>query len=246
MKIIYFAFLIFIFSVPEIFSQGGPPMITDDPYPVEKNHWEINLGFTGEILNSVQGYEAPLIDCNYGINNRMHLKFETPFVISHDNSAGNESGLGKSSIGVKWLIFDDKENKFGMGIFPAFDFNIINSSAERGLSEKGIQLFLPVSFMKTLGKTDLVLQVGKVISNTDNGGWRYGFLAGLPISNNLESAVELAGSMNTDLTDHQSFLNLGFRYIFSKTYTFLFSAGKEIISSSESSTIVYTGLKFFF
>lgn len=244
---IFYILTFTVFVTAKILSQGGPPMITDDPYPVEKNHLELNLGFTGQFLNSTRIYETPLIDCNYGINDRMHLKFETLIVMNYQDG-GSESGLGKSSIGVKWLIYENKKSEFGFGIFPAVDFNIINSSAERGLSERGVQFILPVSVMKTFGKSNLVLQVGRVFSSVDNGEWRYGFLAGFTVSGKLETAIELAGNSKSDLTGHQTFINAGLRYGLSKTITLLFSGGKQLISpeDEEKSTIVFWGTRLFF
>lgn len=222
-------------------------MITDDPYPVEKNHLELNLGFTGEFLNSSQIYETPLVDCNYGINDRMHLKFEAPIVMNHQNGR-LEAGIGKSSVGVKWLIYENKKSEFGFGIFPAVDFSISNSSVELGLSERGVQFILPVSFMKTIGKFDLVLQVGRVFSSVDNGEWHYGFLAGFRVSNKIETAVELAASLEPDMTGHQSFLNIGLRDGLNRTITLLFSGGKQLISleGEEKAIIVFLGTRFFF
>ncbi len=222
-------------------------MITDDPYPVEKYHLELNLGLTGEFLNSAQLLEAPLIDCNYGINNRMHLKFETPIVINHQNGI-TVAGFGKSSIGVKWLIYENIKSKFGFGIFPAVDFNILNSSVERGLSNRGIQFILPVSVMKTFGNYNLVLQVGRVFSSIDNGEWHYGFLAGLMFSGKVEADIELAGNSKPDVTGNQAFLNAGLRYGLSKAITLLFSGGKQLISpeGEEKSIIVFLGTRLFF
>jgi len=222
-------------------------MITDDPYPVEKNHIELNLGFTGDFLNSSHVYEAPLIDCNYGINNRMHLKFESPVVINNQNGV-SEAGFGKSSIGVKWLIYENKKSEFGFGIFPAVDFNIFKSSVERGISDEGVQFILPISFMKTIGNSDLVLQVGRVFSSIDNGEWRYGFLTGLSFSNKLEIAAELAGNFKPDITGHNSVINLGCRYELNKTITLLLSGGRQLVSPEgiEKSVIIFLGTRFFF
>jgi hypothetical protein len=244
---IFFILTLTVFITARTLSQGGPPMITDDPYPVEKNHMEINLGLTGEFLNLTQIYEIPLVDCNYGINDRMHLKFEAPILMNHQNG-GSEAGLGKSSIGVKWLIYENKKSEFGFGIFPAVDFNISNSSVERGLSERGVQFILPVSFMKTIGKSDIVLQIGRVFSSGDNGEWHYGFLAGFTVSRKVETAIELTGNLRPDITEHSSFLNVGLRFGLNKTITLLFSGGRQIISpeGEEKSTIVFVGTKLFF
>src|SRR5947209_7357176 len=71
--------------VPNAVAQGGPPMITDDTETVPKHHFEINNGFTMERGSDGTIYSIPDIDFNYGLNKRMQLRIETPWVVVHNN-----------------------------------------------------------------------------------------------------------------------------------------------------------------
>src|SRR5436309_11054860 len=67
--------------VPNILAQGGPPMITDDTETVPKHHFEINTALTLERGRDGSVYSIPDIDFNYGLNKRMQLRIETPWVL---------------------------------------------------------------------------------------------------------------------------------------------------------------------
>ena len=61
---------------------AGPPLITDDPDTPGPNHWEINLAATMEKFDSDWGWELPLLDINYGVGERIQLKFEIPWIVA--------------------------------------------------------------------------------------------------------------------------------------------------------------------
>ena len=52
---------------------AGPPFVTDDPEPVEYQHWE--LYFASLHTQSAEGWSgtAPLFEVNYGVAPNMHL-----------------------------------------------------------------------------------------------------------------------------------------------------------------------------
>src|SRR5690349_5051062 len=78
---------------------AGPPLITDDPDPVEKGHWELNIPYTldvsGRDANGKRtwAHEAPLIDLNYGILDFAHAKIEVPFAIVDEPGQGPRAGI---------------------------------------------------------------------------------------------------------------------------------------------------------
>src|SRR6476620_2976935 len=71
--------------VRDAFAQGGPPMITDDTETVPKHHFEINTALTMERGRDGTVYSVPDVDFNYGLNKRMQLRIETPWVLIHNN-----------------------------------------------------------------------------------------------------------------------------------------------------------------
>ncbi|MES2393884.1 MAG: hypothetical protein V4555_19765 [Acidobacteriota bacterium] len=114
-------------------AQGGPPFRTDDPETPGNKHWEVNVGFLGE-RNPVAGsYQVPDFDFNYGLGDRIQLKYEIPIAIEELRTVrgtaatpaqpGNVmGGLGESLLGVKWRFYEHhpgerfSHNDFGTGL----------------------------------------------------------------------------------------------------------------------------------
>jgi len=76
-KIIIFLFLMLI--SPGL-AQAGPPLLTRGPGTPGDGHWENNVAITVEKARTHQRFEAPLMDLNYGLGERIQLKFEMPWV----------------------------------------------------------------------------------------------------------------------------------------------------------------------
>jgi hypothetical protein len=118
-------------------AQGGPPFRTDDPETPGNQHWEINFGFIGD-LNAVSGaYQVPDFDINYGLGDRIQLKYEIPIAIEQTRPQPPASttpavsgqvigGLGESLLGIKWRFYEHHPQepwlteRFGTGLPEAF------------------------------------------------------------------------------------------------------------------------------
>ena len=70
----------FIVGVPDARGQGGPPLITDDPGTPGPGKWEIQFSFAHERSQNERVYEAPLLDINYGVGERIQLKYEVTYL----------------------------------------------------------------------------------------------------------------------------------------------------------------------
>jgi hypothetical protein len=70
-------------------------MITDDTETVPKHHFEINTAFTMERGRDGAIYGVPDVDFNYGLNKRMQLRIEIPWVLLHDSGQPYINGYRK-------------------------------------------------------------------------------------------------------------------------------------------------------
>src|SRR5262245_8136875 len=79
-------------------AQGGPPFRSDDPGTPGNKHWEINLGMAGNRNLSTGSYALPNLDINYGLGDRIQLKYELPLAVDETRGNGGRvtSGLGNS------------------------------------------------------------------------------------------------------------------------------------------------------
>ena len=75
------AFALPILLAAAAHAQGGPPFRTDDPDTPGNQHWEINFGWIGDRNPSDGAYQVPDFDINYGLGDRIQLKYELPIAI---------------------------------------------------------------------------------------------------------------------------------------------------------------------
>src|SRR5256885_5316117 len=84
----------------EIFAQGGPPMITDDPGTPGNGKWEINLAVAFEHRPGETSYDLPAIDLNYGIGDHIQLTLQTAPVLLKRSGHGAIGGVGGTEAAV--------------------------------------------------------------------------------------------------------------------------------------------------
>ena len=118
-------------------AQGGPPFRTDDPETPGNRHWEINFGWIGERNPASGEYQVPDFDINYGLGDRIQLKYEIPIAIEETRPQAATptepavpgqviGGLGESLLGIKWRFYEHHpndpwvKNRFGTGLPAVF------------------------------------------------------------------------------------------------------------------------------
>jgi hypothetical protein len=118
-------------------AQGGPPFRTDDPETPGNEHWEINFGWIGDRNPADGAYQVPDFDINYGLGDRIQLKYELPIAVEEIRpqpaalfapaQAGHViAGLGESLLGIKWRFYEHHpgddwiQDRFGTGLMSVF------------------------------------------------------------------------------------------------------------------------------
>ncbi|HZD54446.1 MAG TPA: transporter [Woeseiaceae bacterium] len=216
------------------FAQGGPPLITDDPGTPGDGQWEINTSMTLERTRSGRTFEAPLLDLNYGIGERLQLKYEVPLLVVDEEGQPRRSALGNSAVGVKWRFLDDAEHGLSLSIYPQLETNTPGRRAvERGLVDEGLQFLAPLEVAWQLGALELGAEVGYQLIEDADDEWKYGFAAGYAATPRLELLSEIAGFTDEDFSGGSPVFNVGLRYAGSELVTLLFSAGRALDVASE-------------
>jgi hypothetical protein len=232
-------------TTPGLFGMGSPPLITDDPGTPGDKHWEINLGTSIEKRPGLQASELPLIDLNYGIGDRLQLKYEVPYLYAHEDGSPSLSGFGNSEVGVKWRFYDAGAEGLAAAVYPQWEFNYPGSNLRnKGLVEHGSDFLLPLQFEKAVGPITLVGQVGHEFRANEDS-WFYGLSAGHEFGEKLELGVELAGQ--ADAGFHRSVLttNLGAMVNLNEHSSLMFSVGREWHNHDESKAtfLGYVGIQ---
>jgi len=118
-------------------AQGGPPFRTDDPDTPGNKHWEINIGWVGDRNPQTGAYQIPDFDINYGLGDRIQLKYEIPIAVEETRTFSAApgqpaieghviGGIGESVPGIKWRFYEHHpndpwiKNRFGTGLLGVF------------------------------------------------------------------------------------------------------------------------------
>lgn len=228
--------------------QAGPPLITDDPGTPGDGNWEINIGFTIEKLKTETSYEAPILDINYGLGERLQLKYEVPWLILDEEGAASKNGLGNSEIGLKYRFLDEEQHGVSMSIYPQLSFNNPTSSDERGLVDSGMELLIPFQLSKDIGSAELLIELGYNLIEHDKDEWIYGLATGWQLTKSAKFVAEINGVTKNDFEENVLVFNIGGILNVHKNINLLFSAGRSFRESSETQPglIGYLGFQFNF
>lgn len=223
-------------------SQGGPPLLTDDPGTPGAGRWEVNIAFTLDRTSASREIGAPLVDANYGWGDRLQLKLEIPWILADDDAKGRRSGLGNPLLGVKWRFLDEDKAGVAVSTYPQLGFNLASSSADRGLVERETSFLLPVSAVKRVGPVSIDVEVGRVFRN--GGGFWVGGVAVGHAFGKAEALAEVFRTSGREAADRQMVVNLGGRFRMGEHATLLFSAGGSVYDGEGPHHVVaYLGLQ---
>jgi hypothetical protein len=130
---------------------AGPPFRTDDPEPVEYQHYEINVFSQGTKASGGWGGILPAIEINYGAteNLQLHAIVQQGFTSPQGGRTG--FGMGDTEIGAKYRILAPEEGDWfpQVAIFPLVEIPTGNQNL--GLSTGHAQVFLPIWLQKEFG-----------------------------------------------------------------------------------------------
>ena len=155
-------FILLILGGPSAFAQGGPPLITDDPDTPGPGFWEVNISVQSDSSRNDTRLETPRVDANYGVGDRIQLKFELPWVQALDGE--RRQGPGDATAGVKWRFLGREGMRLAWSVYPQVEFNTARSSVNKELVDAGLDIQLP---------TEITLEIAHVEINGEQeaGSW---------------------------------------------------------------------------
>lgn len=197
------------------YAQAGPPFRTDDPETPGNHHWEINFGWIGDRNPHEGSYSVPDIDINYGLGDRIQLKYELPIAVYElrkgpDGQGENITaaqahtlaGIGDSLLGVKYRFYEhhprirkiDKEEEadFSISTYPQLSLSNPTRSVPRGIVDPGPDFLLPIEMNARLGPLRLDGEVGYWFGNSKvPQSWIRGFILGHEFGRRTEAYAEI-------------------------------------------------------
>ena len=233
-----------LLTVPRASAQGGPPMLTDDPDTPGNKHWEINAAVIESDTRSEDTRDFPHIDFNYGLGDRIQLKYEVGWHAVQPVGQSWQSGLDNSLIGVKWRFVGAEDADFKVSVYPQYEFGNGTNSVERGIAEPGPNFLLPVEVSRSFGRVAVVAEAGHEFLHHANDEWIYGLLGALQPTDNLELMAEIHGSAESGWGNSNSLVNVGLRERVTDQLKLLASVGTGLDNGPDSTRLIaYLGIQ---
>jgi hypothetical protein len=219
--------VLFLPLAARLLAQGGPPLLTDDPGTPGNRSWEINIATMRTVILGDRVYQVPLLDINYGVGDRIQLKYQIAYLFDGDNGAPYRGTPDNSLMGVKWRFYQQaKEGGINISTYPQFELNNPDDAYKRGLVERGPRFLLPVEITRVFGPIETNFEAGYWF-NTNRPHER---ILGLALGHIFNEKFELIGEVYDDVLlggrQRSTTINLGCRWEFHKNLVFLFMAGR--------------------
>jgi hypothetical protein len=221
--------------------EAGPPLLTDDPGTPGDGHWEMNFAWTTERAADARHDEAPLVDLNYGVGERVQLKFEMPWVV--ETGRGND-GFGNAAVGVKWRFVDQGEGGWQLSTYPQAEF-LPAGLHHAASAESGVGWLLPIEVQRDFGGFDAGFEIGRTLAPSHgDDGWIAGVAVGCDVSERMQLLAELHDE-TIEHEGHELVFNVGTRAALSEHFTLLASVGTDVENTIEPRNrwLSYLGLQ---
>jgi hypothetical protein len=246
--------LISLLAVPRLWAQG-PPYQTDDPVPVDFQHYEFYIFGTTDSTPVVATSGGPAFEFNWGAVPRLQIHAVLPFGESapmnsavYDPSGQGPSayGLGDMELGAKIAFIKESKRVPQIGSFTMFE--LPTGSYTKGLGIGKVWYKLPIWVQKNEGKWLFDGGAGyEVVPQTDYKNFVYGgFLVKKELSERLELGAEIfahgAEGAAAPQTEASAMIDIGGYYHFKKHpgEQFLFCYGHSVAGQTEN--YAYVGM----
>ena len=228
------------------FAWAGPPFVTDDPEPVEYQHWEVNYALMETWGDGTASVNLPSVDINYGVVPNIQLHVQPRY--SYEMTANNRRfGIDDTEVGVKYRFFNREQDGSSvmLGMYPLYQLptgdNSLGSSRGKG------QSFLPIWAQRNTEKWTIYGGTGYRINPSQ--GYRNSVYVGGTILYQASASLSIGGEIFHEtpiMIDGDSIagFNLGGSYSLSRDYNVLFSAGRGMGTSILSNQLsIYSALQ---
>lgn len=220
-------------------ANAGPPFRTDDPEPVDYQHWEFYTFSTGTHVSGDTSGVLPAWEFNYGIFPNAMLHVVAP--VAFDSPAGGPMVFGKGDLelGFKYRLIEQDKNgsRPSVGIFPLVE--VPSGNEERGLGAGHPSVFLPVWIQKDFGDWTTYGGGGYWFNKNDNFGDKDYAFVGWLLQRKITEKLSLGGEIfyqtasTVDGFDSAGF-NIGGQVDFDEHNHLLFSAGRGFLHAQET------------
>lgn len=200
---------------------------TEDTDTPGARNWEINIVASGERTAGSREYAVPAVDVNYGLTERTQLVLGIPRLMLREPGADTRSGFGSATVGLKWRFLDLEPAGIALAMFPAYSWNPSANSVERGLSDPGRSLLLPLVLGVHRGDNALFVEAGRNLVQAGPDEW----FAGVKLTRQCMATVECRAEVeHTRVAGEgsQTLASVGFKWRLADSLILQGSVGRDI------------------
>jgi hypothetical protein len=222
---VFWSILVF---VPKI-TLAGPPFITDDPEPVEFQHWEIYIAAQYKHDRDQDSSTLPHLEINYGAIPNIQIHLIAPLVYVKPEGSESQYGYGDTEFGVKFRFIQETDYIPQVGIFPMVEFP--TGDHGKSLGNGRTQYFLPVWLQKSWGPWTTYGGAGYWINPGEGNKdwWQFGWQIQREITKMLTLGTELYyRTSSTENGKDTTGYTLGAIINITENHHILLSAGQDI------------------
>ena len=209
---------------------AGPPFITDDPEPVDYQHWEFYVASQDARLAGDWSGTGPHFEVNYGVAPDVQLHLITPIAYDSPPAGAAHYAYGDTEIGVKYRFLQETNGWPQAGIFPLVEAPTGSESANLGNGHW--QAFLPLWLQKSWGSWTVYGGGGYGVNSfSGRQNWEFvGAVLQKQVRPNLAIGAEVyhQTAYQTDFPNEGTAFNVGAVYDFSEHQHLLISAGTAL------------------
>ena len=172
-------------------ARAGPPFLTDDPEPVDLNHYEFYVASQQTLTSDGRTGTLPHFEFNYGALSNLQLHIVAPVAFDHPGSGPATSGYGDTELGAKYRFVQETDGTPQVGVFPLYIAPTGDRS--RGLGNGAAQVYLPVWLQKSWGKWTSYGGGGYLINRAP--GARNSWFAGWEVQREISDTLTLGAEV---------------------------------------------------
>jgi len=224
---------------------AGPPYVTDDPEPVEYQHWEVYLASLLSRDAGAWSGTAPHLEVNYGAAPELQLHAILPMSFARSTDGTMTYGYGDTELGAKYRFVEETSGRPQVGVFPLLE--VPTGDERRGLGSGQVQAFLPLWLQKSYGPW-LTYGGGGYWINPGPGNHDWGLLGWL-VQRELRPDLSVGAELFHTTTREQggepeTRFNVGMVFDLSDLQHMLLSAGRGLQGSNEFQSYLAYQLTF--
>jgi hypothetical protein len=204
--------------------------MTDDPEPVDYQHWEIYLG--SQFSHDADGWlaTAPHLELNYGPLPNWQISAFLPLTYVEPDHESSHFGYGDTGLGIKYRFLQETDSHPQMAFYPSI--NVPTGNSNEGLGAGHVQTFLPLWMQKSIGPWTTFGGGGYWINPGEgNRNWEFvGWAAQYQLTKKFSPGVEIF-HQTVQSEDERSLtaIDVGTNYDFDETNHLVFSVGHSIL-----------------